>query len=83
MLTYGLSRSPTRAHFQNIPKTLQSPLSVHHCPRAGLQLMSLPILVPVHYPWHDRVRIGAGANYEQEYQQQRLEVEKRRLMIKQ
>jgi hypothetical protein len=45
--------------------------------------MSLPILVPVHYPRHDRVGIGAGADEEQKYQQQRLEVEKRRLKIQQ
>lgn len=71
MLTYGLSRSPTRAHFQNIPKSLSptvSPLDsliLPYSPWTGI----LPILVPVHDTRHDRVRISARADDEQDNQQ--------------
>lgn len=65
MLTYGLSRSPTRAHFQNIPNTLFS--SVQHLRESSFR--NLPVLVAVHDSGHDRVRICARAD-DQEYHQQ-------------
>lgn len=83
MLTYGLSRSPTRADFQNIPKilhqrTISLPVIFLHpgCASSGGRL---PILVPVHDPRHYRVRIAARADYQENHEKQRLKVEKSRL----
>lgn len=41
MLIYGLSRSPTRAHFQNIPKSLSPTVS----PLDSLIFLDPPIAV--------------------------------------
>jgi hypothetical protein len=74
MLTYGLSRSPTRAHFQNIPNSLSQRVS-HFVPcyshlRDHPETRVVPILVPVHDTRHNRVRISARANDEQDHQEQ-------------
>lgn len=74
MLTYGLSRSPTRAHFQNIPNNLShkgSAISFLAIPIFVITRSKVvPILIPVHDTRHNRVRIGARANYEQYHQEQ-------------
>lgn len=69
ILTYGLSRSPTRAHFQNIPNTLRESVLCRIFRVQGDQ-GPLPVLVPVHDPGHNRVRIGARADDQEDHQKQ-------------
>lgn len=69
ILTYGLRRSPIRAHFQNIPKNLdrsQQLETLWHRHKSH----SLPMLVAVHDPGHDGVGIGACADNEQDNHQE-------------
>lgn len=82
ILTYGLSRSPTRANFQNIPKRLhriRELLVISFPPLLRLDIECLPILVPVHDPGHYRMSIRAGANKQEDHQEQRPKVEEGRL----
>lgn len=51
MLTYGLSRSPTRAHFQNIPNNLS---------HQGSAISFLGIPISVITPKHSRTHSGSG-----------------------
>jgi hypothetical protein len=39
----------------------------------------IPILIPVHDTRHNRMRIAAGADYQEQHKQQRSKVEKSRL----
>lgn len=63
-----------RAHFQKIPNTLQQPnnqlWSLSLSPRQAESRGSLPVLVAIHDPWHDRVGIGARADQQENHQDQ-------------
>lgn len=49
-LTYGLSRSPTRAHFQKIPKILKArAVNKHGCHSAEASKINSPFSVAIHY----------------------------------
>lgn len=81
-LTYGLSRSPIRAHFQNIPKKL---FALDLCSSISPSLVEIegepggrvhvPVLVAIHDPGHHGVGVGACADDQEDHQEEGLEVE--------
>ena len=75
MLIYGLSRSPILAPFQKMPMNLTHVSLVVSYECDG----RLPVFVAVHDAWCEVVDVCARANGQQKDQQQRSEVEKRRL----
>lgn len=42
----------------------------------GIKRTSLPILIPIHNRWEQRMYIGAGADEQEDDEQEALEVEK-------
>lgn len=72
MLTYGLSRSPMRAHVQNIPKTLFCSALSPACPAVFVERIvlgcsgGLPVLVAIHYPRKYVVGVCACADEEED-----------------
>lgn len=83
MLTYGLSRSPIRAHFQKIPNILvREYISICNLTPNRLSTKGtpdIPVLIPVHDTGHYRMGIATGANNQEEHKKQRAKVEKGRL----
>lgn len=95
MLTYGLSRSPTRAHFQNIPITLEAgqPGSkngdrcvpdatdpiLHLIPSSRRLGPRLPFFPLVHQGREYGVNVCRCADEKENDEQEALEVEERGL----
>jgi hypothetical protein len=91
ILIHGLSRSPIRADFHNTLVKLQQQgaivSSVGRTREIGGRGKAweemgddIPILVPIYKAWHHRVGVCARADEEDNDEQQRLEVEYRRLL---
>jgi len=77
--TYGLSRSPTLAHFQKMPNTLPIISNRLISQAKANSGVALPISIPIHDAREDIVGIRTRAYQEQQREEQRLEVEKRGL----
>ena len=74
-LTYGLSLSPMRAARQKVPRGLEeASVSVPMCVCVSRNKY-VPRLVPVEPSWEDTVKVGTGADEEQNDEQKRLEFE--------
>lgn len=73
--TQPLSHSSTFPEYPKHPARVSSAVSYLQSRTEA----SVPVLVAVHYPGHDRVRIGARADDQKDHQEQGLEVEEGRL----